>query len=185
VVLGAAIALATGLKTGVTKNPPTPTNVLASADTMVQGATAVDGIKCQTNEQVLFHIHAHLAIYVHGNTVGLPGGIGVDPPRVVRSGYVTSGTCFYWLHTHQLDGIIHIESPLQRTYTLGNFFDEWRQPLTGEEVGPASGPVTAYVNGKAWTGPLTSIPLLAHELIQLDVGSPTVAPQPYSFASGL
>ena len=28
-----------------------------------------------------------------------------------------------WLHTHAADGIVHIESPVDRTYTLGNFFD--------------------------------------------------------------
>jgi hypothetical protein len=26
-------------------------------------------------------------------------------------------------HTHASDAIIHIESPIERTYTLGNFFE--------------------------------------------------------------
>ncbi len=36
-----------------------------------------------------------------------------------------AGGCFYWLHTHTEDGIIHIESPVQRTFTLGHFFAIW------------------------------------------------------------
>jgi hypothetical protein len=32
---------------------------------------------------------------------------------------------FYWLHTHAADGIIHVESLVQRTYMLGNFFNVW------------------------------------------------------------
>jgi hypothetical protein len=36
--------------------------------------------------------------------------------------------------------------------------------------------VTAYVNGKRHTGDPRTIPLLAHGVIQLDVGLPTVAP---------
>jgi hypothetical protein len=41
--------------------------------------------------------------------------------------------------THANDGIIHIESPVQRTYTLGQFFDVWQQPLSPTRVGPAPG----------------------------------------------
>jgi len=40
-----------------------------------------------------------------------------------------------WLHTHAADGIIHTESPVERTYTLGDFFDIWGQPLGRHQVG--------------------------------------------------
>src|SRR5581483_12030445 len=29
------------------------------------------------------------------------------------------------LHTHEPDGIIHVESPVNRKFTLGEFFDVW------------------------------------------------------------
>lgn len=90
--------------------------------------------------------------------------------------------CYYWLHTHTADGIIHIESPSVRIYTLGNFFDEWRQPLSSEVVATAHGPVTAFFNGKRWTKSPRAIPLLPHGVIQLDVGKPVVPPQSVSFA---
>ena len=70
------------------------------------------------------------------------------------------GQCIYWLHTHAPDGIIHVESPTQRIYTLGNFFDEWRQPLTAtRRSAGATGTVTATVNGKPWTKSVRLIPL--------------------------
>ena len=59
-----------------------------------------------------------------------------------------AGACFFYLHTHSADGIIHIESPVTRTYTLGNFFDVWGRPLGSNRVGPAVGHVTALYNGR-------------------------------------
>jgi hypothetical protein len=162
--------------------------LLASTDGAANGET-VDGIKCETSEQVLFHIHAHLAVYVAGKQRIVPEGIGITPPREVQQSaagpFVASGSCFYWLHSHTADGIVHIESPIRRTYTLGNYFDIWEQPLSRTQVGPAKGPVTAYLNGRRFSGDPRSIPLTAHALIQLDVGTPAPPPAPFSFPSGL
>ena len=96
--------------------------------------------------------------------------------------FYSASQCFYWLHTHAADGIIHIESPsATRVFTLGDFFAEWRQPLTSRQVGPAVGQVTAFLNGKRWNGSPAAIPLGAHYAIQLDVGVPLVPPQPVDF----
>jgi hypothetical protein len=76
---------------------------------------------------------------------------------------------------------MHIESPTQRIYTLGDFFDEWHQPLSATQVAAASGPVVAFVNGKRRTGNPSAIPLDPHAVIQLDVGSPVVKFQPFSW----
>ena len=149
----------------------------------------VDGISCQTSEQTLFHIHAHLTVFVNG--VGAAGpGRDRDPRRPVPSRppqgpFISSGTCFYWLHTHAADGIIHIESPVHRTYTLGEFFDEWGQPLGPGQVGPARGHVTAIYNGRVYKGNPRDIPLTAHAQIQLEVGTPLVAPESITWPSGL
>ena len=66
--------------------------------------------------------------------------------------------------------MIHIESPTKRIYTLGNFFDEWHQPLSPTQVASVKGKVTAFLNGKPWTKDPRAIPLLPHASIQLDVG---------------
>ena len=147
----------------------------------------VDGISCQTTEQTLFHIHAHLTIFVNGAARQVPAGIGIPGAQATQTAqgpFIETGTCFYWLHTHAADGIIHIESPVQRTYTLGNFFDIWGQPLGPDQVGPASGHVVAIYNGQVYQGNPRDIPLTAHAQIQLQVGTPLVEPQQITFPSG-
>ena len=148
----------------------------------------VDQISCQTGEQTLFHIHAHLAIFVNGQARQVPGAIGIPGVQSQQSPsgpYIAAGTCFYWLHTHAADGIIHIESPVQRTYTLGDFFDEWGQPLGPARVGPAAGRVAVLYDGQVYRGNPRDVPLTAHARIQLDIGTPLIAPQPVTFSAGL
>jgi hypothetical protein len=160
---------------------------LAGDDSISKGA-AVDGIECQAGEQVLFHIHAHLTVFVDGMARRVPYGIGIPGARVSPTPagpFVAAGSCFYWLHTHAADGIIHTESPVQRTYTLGNFFDVWGQPLSPSKVGPATGTVTALYNGQLFRGNPRDIPLTRHAQIQLEVGRPLVAPVSISFPAGL
>ena len=177
--------------------PPGPTGpegvpvpsapALASTATVANGKT-VDGISCDTSEQLVFHIHAHLTVFVNGAARQVPAGIGIPGAQgqnTPTGPYISSGTCFYWLHTHAADGIIHIESPVHRTFTLGNLFDIWGQPLGKDQVGPARGPVTALYNGKVYLGDPRNIPLEAHAQIQLQVGKPLIAPVTISFPSGL
>ena len=153
--------------------------VLAGTSAATTGQT-IDGIGCQTSEQTVFHIHTHLTIFVNGKQRQVPAAIGIPGAVAEQTSagpFVDSGTCFYWLHTHAADGIIHIESPVERTYTLGEFFDEWGQPLGPGQVGPAKGKVTAIVNGKVFKGNPRNVPLGSHENLQLDVGTPLIAPE--------
>lgn len=158
--------------------------VLASASTAASGET-VGGIQCNSMEQSVFHIHAHLAIYIDGALRPVPGGIGVvtpiDQPSAAGDFYGAS-KCYYWLHTHAQDGIIHIESPIHTTFTLGQFFAIWRQSLSTDQVGATHGALVAYVNGQRYTGDPASIPLTAHADIQLDVGTSTPGPQPVDWS---
>ena len=162
--------------------------LLASTDGQAQGQP-VDGISCDTSEQVVYHIHAHLAVYTNGKLRIIPEGIGIVPPtQVVQTSagpFVVAGTCFYWLHSHTADGVIHIESPTQRVYPLGNYFDIWNRPLSTMQVGPAHGQVTAFVDGQPFTGDPRSVPLSAHSVIQLDVGSASPGPRPFTFPAGV
>jgi hypothetical protein len=149
------------------------------------GTGVVDGIVCGPTEQLVYHIHAHLSVYINGSPRALPGGIGIPGSQVVNTteGPVAEGgQCIYWLHTHAPDGVIHVESPTQRIYTLGAFFDEWHQPLSATDLAGARGRVTALVDGKRWSQDPRSIPLRPHAVIQLDVGTPTPAFAPVSWA---
>ena len=136
----------------------------------------VDGIPCQSMEVGVVHIHSHLALFYHGEPVQIPAYVGMTANA--------SGGCLYWLHTHGPDGIIHVEAgnvsnPNGGPFTLGNFFDIWGQPLNAGQVGPFKGPVTAYLNGGTYSGDPAAIPLRAHQVITLEVGTPVVPPPNY------
>ena len=174
--------------TAVAENPgpetaPIPGGTeLAPASTTAAGTT-VDGIQCQANEQAAYHIHAHLDIFVAGQQVQIPAGIGIPNAKdssTSGDAFVNGTVCLYWLHTHAADGIIHVEAPGSKLYTLGNFFDEWQQPLGPNQVGPDKGVVTAFVDGKPFTGDPGTIVLNKHTVIQLDVGEPIVPAQPFN-----
>ena len=160
-IVGAAVlltgAVAYRVFAGTSPATSSSATLLASTAGQARGET-VDGISCQTSEQVVYHIHAELMVFVAGESRVIPEGIGIVG-------------CFYWLHSHTRDGIIHIESPVDRIYSLGNYFDIWKQPLSTTQVGPATGAVNAYVNGVRFSGDPRSIPLTPHAIIQLNVGS--------------
>jgi hypothetical protein len=184
---------------GTLKPPPSPGSngfegvPIPSAPALAgtsAGATGspVDGIRCQTSEQLVFHIHAHLTIFINGTQRQIPAGIGIpgSQAQTTPQGPVAEGgSCLYWLHTHAPDGIIHVESPVHRTYTLGEFFDEWGQPLGLSQLGPVRGHVVAIYNGKLYQSDPRDIPLNAHAQIQLQVGKPLIAQQTITFPSGL
>jgi hypothetical protein len=162
-------------------------NLLAPVWSGLQGQQ-IDGVGSNQMEQLAYHIHAHLAIYINGTQYTVPYGIGIEQPWSTEadgdSEFVDSGAAFYYLHTHDDTGVIHIESPTTKTYTLGQFFAEWNQPLSATQIGSHTGSVITYVNGSKYTGDPANITLSAHEVIQLDLGK-NVAFQPYTFASGL
>ena len=126
----------------------------------------VSGIQCTAGEQVSYHVHTHLSVYVDGILRPLPSGVGIVSPVAVpttHGPFYEATRCYYWLHVHAQDGIIHIESPSVRTYTLGQFFDIWRQPLSANQIGPIKGKVTIYVNGSRYAGDPAGIVLRSHE----------------------
>ena len=161
---------------------------LAPASTTA-GGSPVDGITCRTTMQqaVGYHIHVHLSVFVNGHQERIPAGAGIAAPRddqqLATGLFVDNsvGGCLYWLHVHANDGIIHVESPTQTVFTLGQFFDVWGQPLGPDQVATAQGPVVAFVNGKRFAGSPRDIPLVSQDAVQLDVGNPVVAFEPITF----
>ena len=152
--------------------------LLASAASSATGQT-VDGVECNSSEQVAYHVHTHLSVYVDGVLRPVPAGIGIVSPVVHQTpegGFDAASHCYYWLHVHAQDGVIHIEPPAGHSYELGQFFDLWGQPLGPDRVGPATGRLTVWVDGRRYRGDPRSIPLGSHEDVQIDVGSPVVGP---------
>ena len=140
------------------------------------GAT-IDGIRCEAMEGAVFHIHPHLAIFDRGKAVTIPDDVGRP----------LGAQCLYWIHTHTDDGIIHIESPVFRTFTLGQFFDVWGQPLSATNVAGfkiAKGQLHAFVNGAPYKGDPRKIELAQHTDIVLEAGAPYHKPEPFTAWNG-
>lgn len=148
----------------------------------VSPGQVIDGIPCQTSEQVAYHVHPHLTILVNGQDVAVPAAIGIGKPwHVETGGFVGGGSCLFWLHTHDATGIIHVEAPAPRGFTLGEFFDIWGQPLTATDVAGHAGKVTAYIDQRPVSGDPRAIPLTNHESIVLEVGTPVPPPPNFDF----
>jgi hypothetical protein len=150
-------------------------NLSGSAD----ADPVIDGVQCNTTEQLVYHIHAHLTIYDAGRLVPLPAGIGIDQKN----------KCIYWLHTHDTSGVIHVESPTEKQYTLKNFLDIWGQAVNKTsfltQTIAAGHSVRAYVGGALYAGDPGSILLTPHKVITLEYGPPWVTPtSTYSFPAG-
>ena len=144
---------------------------------------AVDGIQCNANEQLLFHIHAHLDIFVNGQLMYIPPQIGIIPDK-----------CIYWLHTHDETGIIHIESPIKADFTLGQFFDLWKRKLNNvqgfDNIFNGRDAPAVYINGSKVPNGMNyrNIKLHAHDEIALVYGrslQPASIPSAYDFPQGL
>jgi hypothetical protein len=157
---------------------------LANLSTAATGQS-VDGIECNAGEKTVTHVHTHLTVFVNGKARVIPYGIGIpgaQADQTANGPFVETGSCFYWLHTHAEDGIIHVESPsTTETFTLGQFFAEWGIPLSSTQVGPVTGKLTVFFTapGKKvgiYKGNPADLPLGSHYQIQIDVGTPIVKP---------
>lgn len=79
-------------------------------------------LACDPEMGQAFHIHPTLQIVVNGENVPLSPDIGIRQ------------TCMTVLHTHGSDGVIHVESPEVRDFTMGDFFAVWGQSFNKDEV---------------------------------------------------
>ena len=159
---------------------------VATSKTPGAAALTIDGVQCNSAEQLVFHNHAHLAIFINGQPYVIPSQIGIIP-----------GKCFYWLHTHEDSGIIHIESPLIRNYTLGQFLDIWKNTVSSNYPtftnntanGQSNTASLVYVNGNKINNPginYNNVTLNQHDEIAIVYGkSPANIPSTYNFAEGL
>lgn len=130
---------------------------------------AVDNIACDQLEQTAVHYHVHVTLYINGSQVQIPQQIGIAP----------DGSCFYWLHTHDNTGVLHIEAPKDRNFTLGNFTHIWGEqfpqlqyPLQLEQ----SDGWQTYIDGKPYSGDFHNLVLKSHMVITLAYQSPGIQP---------
>ena len=125
---------------------------------------------------VIEHIHMHLDLFVNGKKEPVPASIGI---------FNTAGGFLTDLHTHDATGIIHLESPKKRNFTLGQFFGVWGVRLTSMCVGGYCKPQTPWhvsVNGKRVSGDPSKLVFVKHQEIAVVIGKPPAnVPATYSF----
>lgn len=153
-------------------------STLAQAEQIVDANYGpVDGVYCDSLEQSVEHIHAHITIYINGVNTPLVANTGIAPIGIAAG---DTPTCYYWLHTHDASGVIHIESPTTRPYTLNQFFDIWEKFSSSSSSFPtqllSSAGWTIYVNGKQVNTDFNHLQLYAHELITIAYNSPGIKP---------
>ncbi|MGC1380845.1 MAG: hypothetical protein WA814_07450 [Candidatus Baltobacteraceae bacterium] len=135
------------------------------------GGLPIDGIQCDRVEGAAEHVHASLQLFSHGKPVAVPSGIGIPQGAV----------CLYWLHTHDGSGVIHIESPVKRPFTLGQFFDIWGPDLSWTRAASVTAPrgqrLSVWIDGNPWHGgDPRAIVLRDHETIVIQNGPPFAKP---------
>ncbi|MGX9787206.1 hypothetical protein [Mycobacterium sp. MMS18-G62] len=158
-------------------NTPPPWPAPADAAAAVQAA----GLPMLNSEGAVEHIHAHLDVLVDGQAVPVPATIGID----AKHGTISP------LHTHDASGVIHIESPVKRQFSLGEFFSEWDVSLSADNVGALrvgdGKSLRVFVNGKPQSGDPAAITFGPHDEIAVVYGKPQPGesiPAKYDFPPG-
>jgi hypothetical protein len=159
------------------------------------------GLEPTDREYLLTHTHSHLDVFVDGQAVKVPSGIGIDigAPAGIQKKATLDGTgteyyvticdapCLSPLHTHDPSGIIHTESKVadQDPYTLGQFFAEWGVKLDGSCIGEfckSNTNIDVFLDGKKTTGDPADIQLKSHLEIAIVIGKPpTLIPDNWDF----
>jgi len=142
----------------------------------------VIGLPALHEEGSAVHIHQHLDIYIHGKPTMVPPGIGFNPMERFISP----------VHTHDGNGIIHIESPAVQKFTLGQFFDIWGVRFNSNCIGSycqdQNNLLKTFINGIAQNGDPRSIGLSDHQVIVIVFGNKSELPNPipsqYQFPQG-
>ena len=140
------------------------------------------GLHALPREALKLHIHQRMALLVNGKFAYIPPGIGIDE----HVKFIAE------LHTHDSSGIIHVESPVVRDYTLGEFFDVWGLRFSSHCLGgyceTAKKHVFVWANGKRVKGDPRKVVLSDHLSLVVAYGTlesvPTPIPKHFPFPKG-
>lgn len=79
-------------------------------------------LTCTTDMATEFHIHPELVIMMNGQEVLVPQDLGVTPE------------CMTAIHTHKEKNVLHVEAPVQKDFTLGDFFAVWQKDFSKSKL---------------------------------------------------
>jgi len=142
----------------------------SNGDTPTGGQGAdVEGLPCVVNLSETYHVHTHVSVFLDGVALAVPQNIG----RVSMQ----PNACFYSIHTHDYSGKIHVEGPAPGTFTLGQMFAIWGQPLEADNVAGLTGkPIVIYSTDQGTVTQVAaadwkSIELTTHKEVTIQVGT--------------
>ena len=130
---------------------------------------AVGALECLASMPETYHVHTHVSIFLNGEALAVPRTLGI----VAQT---PTANCFYSIHTHDLSGKIHVEAAAPGTFTLGQLFSIWGQPLDSTNVAGLMGmPVVVYVTDDGIvtqaSGDWHDIELKSHREVTIQVGT--------------
>ena len=146
--------------------------------------TVAAGLEPLVRESLENHRHSHLDVFVDGEPVTVPAGVGIDitdpgvkhfPDPAYGGIEECAEPCISPLHTHDETGILHTESPAEDLLTLGQFFVEWDVRLDDRCVGEFCEPATDiafYLDGEETDGDPAEITLDDRLEIAIVIGTP-------------
>ena len=166
-------------------SPPAATHLDMTVQQLHEGQV-VDSVPCLRDDLPVNHFHVHLAIYLDGERLTVPAGLGVGQPWGENPpGFIATGGCFAWIHTHDTTGVVHVFTQVGKSYSLGQVFSVWGQPLATDGALGFRGPIAVLVNGHPIDGDPRSVPLKNLENIVIELGKPptTAPPALYDFGT--
>jgi hypothetical protein len=147
----------------------------------------IERVRCKPTMFInRYHVHVYLGIIEEGKQIALPRGIGMFHPGPPSNGFINTAGCFYYLHTHDSSGIVHVEAPRNNPpsdwiYTLSHVLRVWGLHLSSRGLGPIHGRLHVFVGNvplrqtlvstyREFMGDPNNIKLQSHEVIWLEFG---------------
>jgi hypothetical protein len=101
--------------------------------------------------ETISHTHAWLHVYVDGKQEPVPANIGIDPATQTLAA----------LHTHDAEGIVHMEADREFDFTLGQFMAVWGVAFSKDRLGSLTPKgdqqLQVYLNGKRVDDPVNVV----------------------------
>jgi hypothetical protein len=110
---GLSVIIVIGLGYLMVSAPKRPTSSITTREV---------ALTCTSDMATVFHLHATLAISINGIPKEIPANVGIKPG------------CMNSLHMHDKTGLIHVEAPEKRDFTLGDFFAVWDKPFSSTQL---------------------------------------------------
>jgi hypothetical protein len=132
------------------------------------------GLPALTQAGTKLHTHQHLDVFVDGRRVNVPARVGIGADFISP------------IHTHDASGLVHVESPTVRSFSLAELFGVWGVRLTKTCLADMCGAAKlhVFVNGRRVADPNLAL-LGRHDEIVVAFGSPPrPLPTSYSFPAG-